>query len=151
MVRSKAYKGGYMPICKVCRAKYWRDRREADPLVRQRHTDSVLRSKMLSKHGLKNPDYERLVKEQGDRCALCGTTDKGRSDRFRTWNIDHCHKTNKVRGLLCHWCNIAVGYHEQLIEKFGEDRLMRYLHPERGFTAAELTDVIAEFTERYNA
>ena len=24
-------------------------------------------------------------------------------------SIDHCHNTKKIRGLLCHYCNMALG------------------------------------------
>lgn len=37
-------------------------------------------------------------------CDVCGG-----KDEFRNLNIDHCHKTDKIRGVLCHGCNIALG------------------------------------------
>lgn len=128
LVKSARYVGGYMPTCKVCRNEYWRARREANPEVRRRHTDAVLRSKMLATHGLTSADYDRLVVEQNDKCKLCGTSEKGRSERFRTWNIDHDHKTGAVRGLLCHRCNIAIGYYEALLDEVGIDGLGKYLN-----------------------
>lgn len=35
-------------------------------------------------------------------CGICSATD-------RTLNIDHCHATNKIRGYLCHECNMGIG------------------------------------------
>lgn len=46
-------------------------------------------------------EYDQLVLDQGGRCALCNRP----SDLF----VDHCHDTGRVRGLLCPWCNGALG------------------------------------------
>jgi len=35
------------------------------------------------------------------QCAVCGSTER--------LCIDHCHDTEKPRGLLCHKCNTALG------------------------------------------
>ncbi|MDP9144093.1 MAG: endonuclease VII domain-containing protein [Actinomycetota bacterium] len=40
------------------------------------------------------------------QCDICGSTDPRERRGFR---IDHCHKTNQVRGVLCHLCNVALG------------------------------------------
>ncbi len=50
--------------------------------------------------------YNEYVELQGNRCAICGTDNPGLSD----WSADHCHTTNKPRGLLCVRCNAGLGY-----------------------------------------
>jgi len=44
-------------------------------------------------------------------CDLCG-------DRDGKMNIDHCHDTGRVRGVLCNPCNLMLGYIERG-RKFG--------------------------------
>ena len=45
---------------------------------------------------------EAIFLAQGSKCAICETVDPG----HRTgWNLDHCHKTSKVRFVLCSACN----------------------------------------------
>lgn len=44
---------------------------------------------------------EKLKSKQSGKCAICGRESK--------LCIDHCHKLNKVRGLLCRKCNAAIG------------------------------------------
>ena len=56
--------------------------------------------------------YDELLKEQNYVCAICKRPERrkeARTDVLRRLAVDHCHKTNKVRGLLCSDCNIAIG------------------------------------------
>ena len=39
-------------------------------------------------------------------CDICGATDSGSNRGF--FDIDHCHATGKIRGVLCRRCNIAL-------------------------------------------
>ena len=59
-------------------------------------------SRMKIRYGIDIKDYEILFKKQNGKCAICGA----KKDKL---DIDHCHKTNKVRGLLCGSCNRALG------------------------------------------
>jgi hypothetical protein len=53
--------------------------------------------------GITIVDYERMLAQQGGRCAICGRIETvGKSSRL---NIDHDHKTGQVRALLCQKCN----------------------------------------------
>jgi hypothetical protein len=46
--------------------------------------------------------------EQQAKCAICGCPEAGRINTRRLF-VDHCHKTQKVRGLLCYRCNTLLG------------------------------------------
>lgn len=64
------------------------------------------------KKNLNLAEYEQMVKEQDNKCAICGK-EESRKRRFSEevcpLCIDHCHTTGKIRGLLCHDCNTGIG------------------------------------------
>ncbi len=61
----------------------------------------------LKTYNITIEDYKNLLKKQKHKCAICGATD-GDILGNRLY-VDHDHKTNKVRGLLCSKCNFALG------------------------------------------
>lgn len=63
-------------------------------------------------------DYDRMFKEQNGKCAMCDTSKNNttRNGKIKRFSIDHCHKTKKVRGLLCSFCNSLLGYCKDSIE-----------------------------------
>ncbi len=62
-------------------------------------------------YGITRADYQRMFEEQGGVCAICGRQETAtRKGTLRHLAVDHCHKTNAVRGLLCHVCNSGIGY-----------------------------------------
>ena len=60
---------------------------------------------VLRRYNISLEDYDRLLEDQGYCCAICGSEDP-KAARF---HIDHNHKTNEVRGLLCATCNQGIG------------------------------------------
>jgi len=55
---------------------------------------------LKQKYGITEADYEKMLKDQGEVCAICK-----RHQRFQRLAVDHDHKTGKIRGLLCPECN----------------------------------------------
>jgi hypothetical protein len=69
-------------------------------------TKDYYRDKNLKKlYKLSLSDWVTLFEQQGNRCAICGS-DKPRG---KNWHTDHCHTTRRIRGILCGWCNTAIG------------------------------------------
>lgn len=58
--------------------------------------------RIKANYGLDRDTYERLVSLG---CGICGSTKRP--------HVDHCHTTGQVRGLLCHSCNIGLGFLER--------------------------------------
>jgi hypothetical protein len=75
------------------------------------------------KYGITAADYDRMLAKQGGVCAICrGSESGGRG----TFHVDHCHATGRIRGLLCHWCNVALGCFRDRPERL--ERAIEYLN-----------------------
>jgi hypothetical protein len=57
-----------------------------------------------TKYNLSKIDYNNMLKNQKNKCLLCLIPFKN-----ITPSVDHCHKSGKVRGLLCRFCNLGLG------------------------------------------
>ena len=56
--------------------------------------------------------YDEMLQKQNNVCAICqkSETVKDKTGKVKHLFVDHCHKTNQIRGLLCHRCNMGIGY-----------------------------------------
>jgi len=62
---------------------------------------------LKSVYGITPQDYNTMFTNQEGKCAICGIH---QSNLKRKLFIDHCHTTDKIRGLLCHHCNAGIGH-----------------------------------------
>jgi hypothetical protein len=68
------------------------------------------------KYNLTPEEYDTIFQEQEGKCAICQQP----ADKLC---VDHCHDTNRVRGLLCLSCNFALGQfkdHPERLERAAE-------------------------------
>jgi len=71
----------------------------------------VRRASLLTRYGISWPEYQLRLALQNGVCAICR-----KEPKRRLLFVDHCHKTGKVRGLLCTKCNAALGSFEDNAE-----------------------------------
>ena len=84
-----------------------------------------MNNRLLKLYGISAAEYEMLLVAQGGRCPICllplGTY-------ARQLAVDHDHVTGRVRGLLCHKCNMALGVFKDDVYKL--NRAIEYLTKE---------------------
>lgn len=66
------------------------------------------RKAALKRVGATPEMYNAMYQAQGGLCAIC-KTDKPDLPKGDNFAVDHCHKTKRVRGLLCNRCNLVLG------------------------------------------
>jgi hypothetical protein len=77
----------------------------------KKYRETVTRDKKYGyelkyKYGSSTDQYNELFQSQRGHCAICGIHQCLLTKRLY---LDHSHSTKKVRGLLCHACNIGIG------------------------------------------
>ena len=95
-------------VCTKCKIdkdldQYHADRRTGN---RKRNVCIDCRQSQRKVTNLSTYDYAKLLVEQNNACAICGVS---ATELKRELSVDHNHETNKIRGLLCHHCNIGLG------------------------------------------
>lgn len=85
----------------------WRDYNNArNRIYRERDKEKYrkyARNHHLTKtYNITQEEYVKLVEKQKNKCLVCKEVQK-------QFHIDHCHKTGKIRGLLCGKCNRGIG------------------------------------------
>ena len=84
-------------------------------------------NRKLKRYGLTYDDYLLMHDRQQGVCMICLQPEKTRNKRGKVINlaVDHCHSTNKVRGLICRPCNHMLGLCQDNIVVLG--RMIEYL------------------------
>jgi hypothetical protein len=94
--------------------------KEYNKKYRERHPRYNPDRRLKHEYGISLDEYDKMVENQEGVCAICKKPPIG-----RRLAVDHDHVTGKIRGLLCHNCNVSLGL-------LGEDseaikRLLDYL------------------------
>jgi hypothetical protein len=92
--------------CRACNCLLQRD-------YTKRRPEASRKARLKHFYGITPEAVEQMIEKQKGACACCGASD-------RRLVVDHCHKTGRVRGMLCSQCNVGIGY-------FGDcaDRLLK--------------------------
>ena len=73
------------------------------------------RTHLKNTYNLTPEDYDFLVFNQGNKCAICHQQEHRLlpSGKIKPLSVDHNHTTGKVRALLCNDCNAALGFSKE--------------------------------------
>ena len=105
---SEFYSGRYK--CKNCvnaaARKIRVDNPERYARYKKRHNEYLKERR----YGITQEDFNKMLVDQNNSCAIC--------KKEIGWEaaVDHCHTTNKIRGLLCRKCNLGLGAFKDNIE-----------------------------------
>jgi len=102
----KNNKLGYSVVCKDCHNKYVREVWYPKNKAKQKASSKKWKEKnnvyILSKrYNVSEEEIADLLSSSDKGCQICGKKGK--------LHVDHCHKTGKLRGLLCMECNMSLG------------------------------------------
>lgn len=94
-----------------CSSEFWR----------MNNPEYQRNANLKSVYGITEEQFQKILVLQNMCCAICGTP----RPKGNGWQVDHCHDTGKVRGILCPMCNQGLGMFKDNI-KFLESAI-RYL------------------------
>lgn len=93
-------KDKHQRLCIKCGSRVTAKWRKDNP---EAATERSRKATLKYSYGLTVDEYTAMLLSQGGVCKVCGRTDS------QHLSVDHCHSTGKIRGLLCHRCNLLLG------------------------------------------
>lgn len=67
--------------------------------------------RFMRRYGITYETAETMLQSQNGLCGICQLPIQFFTKTYDNRAcIDHCHSTNKVRGVLCQYCNSGIGY-----------------------------------------
>lgn len=93
----KAFPDG-TTYCSLCKSIRFQEHKKNKP-------DFYKNWRYKQRYGITIEEVKALLEKQNYCCAICLSNNWGAKGP----QVDHCHLTKKVRGLLCHGCNTAIG------------------------------------------
>jgi len=115
-------KDGKQARCKICHKKITETYRKDNPKIYRKASlknwhslsSEKRQERWIKRYGINANDYKQLLEKQNGVCKICKKSCVSR----QFLSVDHCHKTGKVRGLLCVKCNTALGMLNDNVEYF---------------------------------
>lgn len=122
----------FCPTCKVTSEDFGKNKNTKDGLTwqcRSCHNAQVKASRIavhgdqgsyhsMHRYGISSEEKKKMIEAQNGMCPICQMVPN-------SWHIDHNHETGKVRGVLCHHCNTALGNFRDSIKTL--ERAIAYL------------------------
>lgn len=90
----------------------------------EKHKISRKLSRLKKEYGLTKDQYLEMVAVTDGACFICNEKP---ASHF-SLHVDHCHKTKKVRGLLCSRCNQALGLFRESTKLLNKAEEYLYAH-----------------------
>lgn len=112
--KSESARDGLSPGCQNCRNKKAKEYRT--PEIRRKY-------RLKADYGLTIEEYQSILEKQNGLCLICQREETRRGSKILS--IDHDHRTGRIRGLLCHSCNVSIGHMRESSEII--QRMVAYL------------------------
>jgi hypothetical protein len=119
-------KPGLRSRCRSCRSQHEKGNPSSESRLARRRVNfrpspkakrEYAPDEPLYRRGLPDHEYNQMVTNQDDKCAICKSVTK--------LVVDHCHTSGDIRGLLCGPCNRGIGMFRDSTENLEE--AIRYL------------------------
>jgi hypothetical protein len=105
-------------------------KRNGNKCYRTTNAQQIKRKNFLrgfKKYNITEQEYLCLLKQQNGKCIICGR----KPSKKKRLHIDHCHKSNWIRGLLCFRCNFGIGWFLDNAKIF--EKVFHYLRGDMGW------------------
>lgn len=121
--KNKSCAEGRTYECLVCTREYKRNLEASNKehfkkYKKKYRTQGSRRAECIKKdYGISYDEYVDIYNRDLGKCRICSKTLAiEKTENLETASIDHCHKSGRIRGILCGKCNIGIGMFDENLD-----------------------------------